>query len=179
MGHSRRLARVAVSGAGWWGQGWHLPHLQRRTDTTIAGIVERATAPRSSNAAQSLETTAQLSERYGCPVFENVEALLASPLDKLRRQGFNVDRFADELAFAAVQQQERMACVLQGAARGAVCAATAVSAAAVASTATVVDGDVSSIVGAVSIIAGAGSRRAAAFAAASALVRCRAASARS
>ncbi|KOO23298.1 hATPase c domain [Chrysochromulina tobinii] len=34
------------------------------------------------------------------------ESLLAWPLDKLSRKGFNVDRFADELAFARAQQQE-------------------------------------------------------------------------
>jgi len=46
------------------------------------------------------------------------ESLLAWPLDKLSRKGFNVDRFADELAFARAQQQERMACLLQAAGRG-------------------------------------------------------------
>jgi len=75
---SRTVARIAVSGAGWWGQGWHLPHLSRRSDAAIAAIVERSPEPRSSNAAQSLETRAQLSKRYGSPVFESVEALLAS-----------------------------------------------------------------------------------------------------
>ena len=74
----RGLARIAVSGAGWWGQGWHLPHLQRRSDAIVAAIVERERAPRSSNAAQALETTAELSARYGAPVFESVEALMAS-----------------------------------------------------------------------------------------------------
>ena len=46
------------------------------------------------------------------------ESLLASELHNLRRKGFNVDRFEDELAFARMQQQERAAFVLQGGARG-------------------------------------------------------------
>ena len=46
------------------------------------------------------------------------EALLASELSHLRRKGFNVDRFEDELAFARMQQHERMACMLQAGARG-------------------------------------------------------------
>ena len=42
-GHGRSLARIAVSGAGWWGQNWHLPHLSRHTDAAIAAIVSMAT----------------------------------------------------------------------------------------------------------------------------------------
>ena len=72
------VARVAVSGAGWWGQGWHLPHLARHPDAQIAAIVEPNATPRSSNASETLETTLQLSERYGAPVFTSVEELLAS-----------------------------------------------------------------------------------------------------
>jgi predicted dehydrogenase len=75
---SGRVARIAVSGAGWWGQGWHLPHLHRHPDAAVAAIVERQAWPRSSNAAQTLETTEALSERYDAPVYPSVEALLAS-----------------------------------------------------------------------------------------------------
>ena len=46
------------------------------------------------------------------------ESLLASDLAHLRRKGFNVDRFEEELAFARMQQRERTACVLQAALRG-------------------------------------------------------------
>ena len=77
-GHGRTVARIAVSGAGWWGQGWHLPHLHRRSDAMVTAIVERAAAPRSSNAAETLQTAAALSAQYDAPVFESVEALLAS-----------------------------------------------------------------------------------------------------
>lgn len=77
-GHGRTVARIAVSGAGWWGQGWHLPHLHRRPDAMVAAIVERAKVPRSSNAAQKLDTAQELSDRYSAPVFDSVEALLAS-----------------------------------------------------------------------------------------------------
>ena len=77
-GHGRSLARIAVSGAGWWGQNWHLPHLSRHTDAAIAAIVEPNASPKSSNAAETLETTSQLSTRYSAPVFSSVEELLAS-----------------------------------------------------------------------------------------------------
>ena len=60
MSSEGRIARIAVSGAGWWGQGWHLPHLHRRSDAKIAAIVETNPRPTSSNAGQQLETTAQL-----------------------------------------------------------------------------------------------------------------------
>ena len=70
-----------MSGAGWWGQGWHLPQLHRRPDATIAAIVERAKAPRSSNAEQQLETAAELAVRYDAPIFNSIEDLLASSVE--------------------------------------------------------------------------------------------------
>ena len=76
--HRRSIARIAVSGAGWWGQGWHLPHIHRHADATIAAIVETQAHPRSSNAAQTLETTEALSQRYEAPVYSSVEELLKS-----------------------------------------------------------------------------------------------------
>lgn len=33
-------ARIAVIGAAWWSQGWHLPQLQRNPDAIIAGIMQ-------------------------------------------------------------------------------------------------------------------------------------------
>ena len=77
-GHRSSVAQIAVSGAGWWGQGWHLPHLSRHPDAQIAAIIEPNPAPRSSNAAEILETTAALSNRYDAPVFASVEELLSS-----------------------------------------------------------------------------------------------------
>ena len=33
-------ARIAVIGAAWWSQGWHLPQLQRNPDAEIAAIMQ-------------------------------------------------------------------------------------------------------------------------------------------
>ncbi len=33
------VANIALIGAGWWGQGWHLPHLFRNGGVNIAAIV--------------------------------------------------------------------------------------------------------------------------------------------
>ena len=76
----QRVARIAVCGAGWWGQGWHLPHLHRHPRSVIAAIIEPNAQPRSSNAAQTLLSTAELSKLYGAPVFTSVEELLADPV---------------------------------------------------------------------------------------------------
>ncbi len=32
-------ANIVLIGAGWWSQGWHLPHLQRNEKVTIAAII--------------------------------------------------------------------------------------------------------------------------------------------
>jgi hypothetical protein len=32
-------ARIAVIGAAWWSQGWHLPQLERNPNAEIAGNV--------------------------------------------------------------------------------------------------------------------------------------------
>ena len=91
------MARIAVSGAGWWGQGWHLPHLSRHPDAMIAAIVEPNPSPVSSNAAQVLESTAQLSSRYSAPVYGSVGELLASTteLDGLLVGSPHASHFAD------------------------------------------------------------------------------------
>ncbi|EOD20824.1 hypothetical protein EMIHUDRAFT_458498 [Emiliania huxleyi CCMP1516] len=75
---SQRKARIAVLGAGWWSQGWHLPHLSRHSEAEIVAIVEPNPHPRS--AINELESTAALGERYGCPVFSSLADALASPL---------------------------------------------------------------------------------------------------
>jgi len=82
---AKEKARIAVVGAGWWSQGWHLPLLRALPTVELVGIVEPTFQPRSTLVADMLNTT-QLSERYGCPVFDSVESLLAhsdanAPLD--------------------------------------------------------------------------------------------------
>ena len=69
-------ARIAVVGAGWWSQGWHLPHLHRNPKASIAAIVdptEHPTSPMNPN----MESIAALTERYGAPAFSSLDDLLA------------------------------------------------------------------------------------------------------
>jgi hypothetical protein len=34
-----KKANIVLIGAGWWAQGWHLPHLHRNEEVTISAIV--------------------------------------------------------------------------------------------------------------------------------------------
>jgi len=76
-----KRARVGVCGAGWWGQGWHLPHLHRNPLAQITAIVEPSPHPRSSNASEILENRKAVGKRYGAPTFESIEALIASNVE--------------------------------------------------------------------------------------------------
>lgn len=71
-------ARIAVIGAAWWSQGWHLPQLQRNPDSEVAAIMQRSEQPRAAAFLNlTLETKTQLVERYGVPMFSSCEELLA------------------------------------------------------------------------------------------------------
>ena len=70
-------ARIAVLGAGWWAQGWHLPDLHTNPQTTIAAIVDPNPRPRSA-IPPALEPLAALAAKYGCPTFASLDALLAA-----------------------------------------------------------------------------------------------------
>lgn len=73
-------ARIVVIGVGWWGQGWHLPALNRNPDSVVAAIVDSSTTP-SSTLNPKLQTLEALGKLYGAPTFTSVEALLASGID--------------------------------------------------------------------------------------------------
>ena len=75
-------ARLAVLGAGWWSQGWHLPHLDRHPHAVVAAIVEPSGAVRSSLNPHMLQLDA-LGARYGARTFHTLDELLAAgvPLD--------------------------------------------------------------------------------------------------
>ena len=71
-------ARIAVIGAAWWSQGWHLPQLARNPDAEIAAIMQRSEQPRAAAFLKlTLETKTQLVERYGVPMYSSCEELLA------------------------------------------------------------------------------------------------------
>jgi predicted dehydrogenase len=72
----RGPANIAVCGAGWWSQGWHLPHLSRHPNARIAAIVEPSAHPRS--AISHLEPCESLGKRYGAPTFRSIDECLAA-----------------------------------------------------------------------------------------------------
>ncbi|CAE8669381.1 unnamed protein product [Polarella glacialis] len=78
----RQKARIAVAGAGWWSQGWHLPQLHRNPDAEITAIVEPCLAPRST-LNPDMKTTEELAKLYGVPVFSSIDDFLASPAAKV------------------------------------------------------------------------------------------------
>ena len=73
-------ARIAVLGAGWWSQGWHLPHLSRNDEVHIVAVVDPDPKPRS--AISELQPLPELAERYsGGRHFSSLDELLASGLE--------------------------------------------------------------------------------------------------
>ena len=72
-------ANIAVIGAGWWTQGWHLPHLSRNSGSTIAAIIDLSGHPES-NLNPNLEPLSALGDKYGAPIFSSVQELLKSSL---------------------------------------------------------------------------------------------------
>ena len=75
---ARPPARIAVVGAAWWAQGWHIPQLARNPDAVLAAIVQRSEQP---TAAAFLDVTlaskTQLRETYPwAPMFSSCEELL-------------------------------------------------------------------------------------------------------
>lgn len=71
---------MAVVGAGWWSQGWHLPHLHAHPDVDLCGIVEPSLQPRST-LNPDMDSVPQLREKYSAPTFDTFEELLASGLE--------------------------------------------------------------------------------------------------
>ena len=79
---AKRSAHIAVVGAGWWSQGWHLPHLSRNCHAELTAIVEPCEAPRST-LNPDLKTTEELQKLYNVAVFRTFDEFLASPQSKL------------------------------------------------------------------------------------------------
>ena len=80
-------ARIAVIGAAWWSQGWHLPHLFRNPNAEIAAIMQRSEQPTAAKFLNlQLESKTLLRERYkDVPLFGSCAELLADKetLDKV------------------------------------------------------------------------------------------------
>jgi len=76
-GMGKPAARLAVVGAGWWTQGWHLPHLARHPQAIISAIVEPSSHIRSS-LNPDIQQLSTLGEMYAAPTFESFDQLLSS-----------------------------------------------------------------------------------------------------
>jgi predicted dehydrogenase len=73
-------AKIAVIGAGWWSQGWHIPHLHRNEKVDLVGIVDTSPHP-TSNLNPDLESLDDLAKRYDTPVYTSVDELLSATPD--------------------------------------------------------------------------------------------------
>jgi predicted dehydrogenase len=67
-------AKIAVIGAGWWSQGWHLPHLHRHEQVHLVAIVDPCEHPQSNIAP--LHSLEHLAQEYQVQVFSSVAELL-------------------------------------------------------------------------------------------------------
>lgn len=76
----KKHVRVACLGAGWWSQGWHLPHLSRHPDVIIAAIVEPSRNIRSTLNPE-IEQVDELSKRYAVETFDTLHAALAAGIE--------------------------------------------------------------------------------------------------
>jgi predicted dehydrogenase len=71
------LAKIAVIGAGWWSQGWHIPQLYRHPHVDLVAIVDRNPYPRS-NLNPHLESLEALGTKYQTSTFTSVRDMLQS-----------------------------------------------------------------------------------------------------
>eukprot|EP00531_Pseudo-nitzschia_arenysensis_P012375 CAMPEP_0116116504 /NCGR_PEP_ID=MMETSP0329-20121206/1074_1 /TAXON_ID=697910 /ORGANISM="Pseudo-nitzschia arenysensis, Strain B593" /LENGTH=399 /DNA_ID=CAMNT_0003610005 /DNA_START=126 /DNA_END=1325 /DNA_ORIENTATION=+ len=71
----RDSANIALIGAGWWSQGWHLPVLNNNPRSNLVAIVDTSPQPKSI-LNPDLEALSVLAEKYNCRTFGSVEELL-------------------------------------------------------------------------------------------------------
>eukprot|EP00536_Pseudo-nitzschia_multiseries_P013438 jgi/Psemu1/290868/fgenesh1_pg.575_\ len=71
----RDSANIAVIGAGWWSQGWHLPALNNNERSNLVAIVDTSPKP-TSKLNPNLEPLSALAEKYNARTFTSVEELL-------------------------------------------------------------------------------------------------------
>eukprot|EP01063_Lacrimia_lanifica_P037683 TRINITY_DN780_c0_g1_i2.p1 TRINITY_DN780_c0_g1~~TRINITY_DN780_c0_g1_i2.p1 ORF type:complete len:383 (+),score=147.37 TRINITY_DN780_c0_g1_i2:69-1217(+) len=71
-------ARIAVIGAAWWSQGWHIPQLTRNPDAKLVAIMQRSEQPTAAKYLDvQLESKTQLKARYGVPIYSSCEEMIA------------------------------------------------------------------------------------------------------
>jgi predicted dehydrogenase len=69
----KERAKIAVVGAGWWAQGWHLPALDRNEHADLVAIVDSCLHPKSNS---DLEPLPALKEKYEILIFSSVDDML-------------------------------------------------------------------------------------------------------
>lgn len=82
----RRRAKIALAGAGWWAQGWHLPHLHKHPDAEIAAIIDPTFETAHWNgqgkgdhwSGSDFLNREELADKYACLAFESIDGLIAS-----------------------------------------------------------------------------------------------------
>jgi predicted dehydrogenase len=70
-----KKANIALIGAGWWSQGWHLPCLDRSKDVNLVAIVDTSSHPKS-NLNPDLESLETLKQKYHTKIFSDTKELL-------------------------------------------------------------------------------------------------------
>ena len=76
------VAKIAVIGAGWWSQGWHIPCLDRNPNAQLVAIVDRSEHPQS-DLAPNLVSLSTLGEQYNTKVYHSVQDMLEQMGDQL------------------------------------------------------------------------------------------------
>lgn len=76
---SDKPAGLALVGAAWWAQGWHLPDIAKNPNSKLVAIVQRSHQPNPPAEAfnTSLENKDQLKARYNVPIYSSCEELIA------------------------------------------------------------------------------------------------------
>lgn len=72
---SNEPAKIAVLGAGWWSQGWHIPQLHRNPNADLVAIVDPSSHPKS-NLNPNLEPLSTLADKYNTRIFSSLDLLL-------------------------------------------------------------------------------------------------------
>lgn len=81
-------AKIVVIGAGWWSQGWHLPHLHRNPRAQLVAVVDSGLPWKASEGQHDkhesqakLLSLNEIAEQYQTRVFASIDDLLASDLE--------------------------------------------------------------------------------------------------
>lgn len=73
----RPSGKVAVIGAGWWSQGWHIPQLNRNPDAELVAIAQHSEQPTSKLA--NLKSRTDLSQEYNVPWYNEITDVFDDP----------------------------------------------------------------------------------------------------